>query len=120
MPNPSLIAMRVLEGETLSDEERSWLTPALLAQLAIGGYLSLTDHERQTLPASLLANLAIGSHIQLTRPERDRLPENRLAQLVIGGKTDIEADELERFSEAVRTIIEQVSTANPRTASVDS
>ncbi|MDG2129182.1 MAG: hypothetical protein P8K08_14385 [Fuerstiella sp.] len=119
MPNPSLIAMRVLDGETLSDEERSWLTPGLLAQLAIGGYLSLTDHERQTLPASLLANLAIGSHISLTRLERDRLPENLLAQLVIGGKVEVEAGELDRFSDAVRKIVEQVSTTKSGTTGRD-
>jgi hypothetical protein len=51
--------------------------------------------------------LALCSNLELSRSERDRLPVNLLAQLVIGGKAQIEADELDRFSVAVRTIIEQ-------------
>ena len=74
MPDPNVIAMRAIEGQALTDVERSSLTPALLAQLSIGGYLSLTDSERQLLPATLLANLALCSDLVLTRAERDRLP----------------------------------------------
>ena len=107
MSDPNVIAMKVLEGETLSEQDRSMLTPALLAQLAIGGFLTLTDHERQQLPATLLANLALCSGLELSRTERDRLPVNLLAQLIIGGKTKADPDELERFSGAVRTIIDQ-------------
>jgi hypothetical protein len=108
MPDPNLVAMRVIEGQVLSEEERSFLTPTLLAQLAIGGHLQLTDNERQIIPAALLANLALCCDLQLTRAERDRLPENLLAQLVIGGKTNVEYEELSRFSIAVQAIIAQV------------
>jgi beta-lactamase class A len=75
MRNPALIAIKAVNGEKLTAQERQDLTPALLAQLAAGDILSLTRQERDRLSPALLGQLAIGRSVELEADELKRLPE---------------------------------------------
>ena len=80
-----LIALKAINGGQLTDAERAALTPSLLVQLVIGGYLVLTQAERDRIPAPELAQLAIGEYIELNAEEIRSLPDVLRLQLEIGG-----------------------------------
>ena len=89
----------------LSENERALIPAPLLAQLAIGGYLTLTPSDRRRLPKTTLALLAIGGFIELTRYERDSFNLHTLAMLALSSRVELKDSELVRLSADLRTVV---------------
>jgi hypothetical protein len=101
----SLLSKAISLG--LDETERSMLSPQLLAQLAIGGHITLTPSDRRRLPKTTLALLATGGFIELTRYERDSFNQHTLALLAISGRTTLQATEFIRLSPDLQSVVKK-------------
>src|SRR3954462_12190663 len=99
----SLLSKAVSIG--LDENERSMISPQLLAQLAIGGHITLTPSDRRRLPKTTLALLATGGFIELTRYERDSFNQHTLVLLAVSGRTTLQATEFIRLSPDLQSIV---------------
>ncbi len=91
----------------LDENERSMVSPQLLAQLAIGGHITLTPSDRRRLPKTILALLATGGFIELTRYERDSFNQHTLALLAVSGRTTLQATEFIRLSPDLQSLVKR-------------
>jgi hypothetical protein len=83
------------------------LSPPLLAQLAIGGHITLTPADRRRLPKTTLSLLATGGYIELARYERDSLNPHTLAILAVTGLTTLQPNELKRLSADLQSAVQR-------------
>jgi hypothetical protein len=105
MPTSTSILLAKAISHGLDDEERSLLSPQLLAQLAIGGHITLSPTDRRRLPKTTLAILATGGFIELTRYERDSFNQHTLALLAVSGRTTLQATEILRLSPDLQSVV---------------
>ena len=70
-----LLALKALNGQTLSENERSQLTPTVLAFLILQGKLIPTEYERSKLTIDELLLLACRGKVQLTPQEMNNMSE---------------------------------------------
>jgi hypothetical protein len=91
----------------LDENERSMVSPQLLAQLAIGGHITLTPSDRRRLPKTILALLATGGFIELTRYERDSFNQHTLALLAVSGRTTLQPTEFIRLSPDLQSLVKR-------------
>jgi hypothetical protein len=110
MPTSTSILLAKAITVGLDEAERSMVAPQLLAQLAIGGHITLTPTDRRRLPKTILALLATGGFIELTRYERDSFNQHTLALLAIGGRTTLQATEFIRLPPDLQSVVKR-STA---------
>jgi hypothetical protein len=85
------------------------VSPQLLAQLAIGGHITLTPSDRRRLPKTTLALLATGGFIELTRYERDSFNQHTLALLAVSGRTTLQATEFVRLSPDLQSVVKRIT-----------
>lgn len=115
MPTVDLLA-KAISGRRLSESERLQLTPPLLAQLAVGGYLELHPTDRRRMPRTVLAHLAICGCIELTRTERDTLNPQTLAILGASRDAKLHDAEIGRMPRQLRKMIKCSNGASARHA----
>jgi hypothetical protein len=99
-----LLARAVSLG--LSEIERGKLSPTMLAQLAVGGHITLSPADRRRLPRTTLALLAIGGFIELTRYERDSFNSQTLALLAASGRVILQPSEFARLPSDLQAVAE--------------
>ena len=107
MPTSTSILLSKAISHDLDDAERSLVAPQLLAQLAIGGHITLTPSDRRRLPKTTLALLATGGFIELTRYERDSFNQHTLALLAATGRTTLQATEIIRLSPDLQSVVKK-------------
>jgi len=106
MPTVNLLA-KAIAGRGLTESERLQLTPPLLAQLAVGGYLDLWVTDRRRMSKIMLAHLAICGCIELTRTERNSLNPQTLAILTATRKTRLHTSEFGRMPLQLRRVVKR-------------
>src|SRR4051812_40326435 len=103
----SLLSKAISVG--IDENERSLLSPTLLAQLAVGGHIMLTPTDRRRMPKATLALLAIGGFIELARYERDSFTPHTLVMLALHGRAELMESELVRLSADLRTVVKNTA-----------
>jgi len=101
----SLLSKAISIG--IDENERSLLSPTLLAQLALDVHIMLTPSDRRRMPKATLALLAIGGFIELARYERDSFTPHTLALLAAGGFTRLQPTELNRLSTDLQSVVKK-------------
>src|SRR4051812_23786540 len=110
MPTSTSILLSKAISLDLDEIERSMVSPQLLAQLAIGGHITLTPSDRRRMPKTILALLATGGFIELTRYERDSFNQHTLALLAVSGRTTLQATEFVRLSPDLQSLVKRRTT----------